>query len=401
MLSRTPGKSPAAARRAARTPLVAVDANSNINNFLHDDDDGPTTTSSSKKTPFKSSIAEKKRGVEKFTAVKSSTKKKRRSKSKIRRNDINNCDVCTTSCSPSPFVNNNNCSVPIIIAPADETHLNSFTIPIHESFHIYESDGEETFDFVANENIELETQTEENASSAVVVVAPIKPSTPRILFSAQQWEHKQCYTFASWLNKLFYPEGEEGGDAVNTISDEEINAEWSNANELFNSTYMQSIRNAVEREVKEGRLAIVPPRTERFVLDEVHVQEQLTKLLLSYTPRWLQLGLGIVLALNNTDGHNIKVSKQIFTNSLCVAPLPVLYSYPTLLCLTNATTDESMHDERIAQENHQGTCAYRTQCCSKVHWRKVQSTLGEIRKQSAHYHTSTCPLSDYDIDILP
>ena len=326
MLRRTPGKSPATAGRVARTPLAAVDANSNIN-ILHDDDGPTTTTSSSKRTLFKSSIVVKKRGVEKFTAVKSSTKKKRRSKSKTRRNDIKNCDICTTPSSPSPFVNNNNCSVPIIIAPADQAHLNSFTIPINESFHIYESDGEETFDFIANENIELETQTEENASSLIAVVAPMKPSTPRILFSAQQWEQKQCYTFASWMNKLFYPEEEEGGDTVNTISDEEIIAEWSNANELFNSAYMQSIRNAVEREVKEGRLAIVPPRTERFVLDEVHVQEQLTKLLLSYTPRWLQLGLGIVLALNNTDGHNIKVSKHIITDSLCIVPPPVLFSY--------------------------------------------------------------------------
>ena len=67
---------------------------------------------------------------------------------------------------------------------------------------------------------------------------------------------------------------------------------------------MINIRSAIEREVKEGRLAITP-RSDRNVLDEVYVQEQLTELLLSYTPRWLQLGLGVVLALN--DDQFVKV----------------------------------------------------------------------------------------------
>ena len=75
--------------------------------------------------------------------------------------------------------------------------------------------------------------------------------------------------------------------------------------------------------MKHGRLAITPrsdeghlattPGSDRNILDEVHVREQLTKLLLSYTPRWLQLGLGIVLAMN--DSELIRVSEQ---NSLFV-----------------------------------------------------------------------------------
>ena len=39
--------------------------------------------------------------------------------------------------------------------------------------------------------------------------------------------------------------------------------------------------------------------------DEVYIQEQLTELLLSYTPRWLQLGLGIVLSLNTSQSRKV------------------------------------------------------------------------------------------------
>lgn len=307
MLSRTPGKYNAAAGRAMRAPLAAVDAN--INNASAD----PTSSS---RTPFKSKRNDntnstvkkkKKKLMETRTGevISSIKKKRRRTKSITKTRRDNNCEICTTS---SPFVNDN--SVPVqfkpfhatTIDPEDETHLHSRTIPINESFHIYESDGDETFESCADERIEAKTKNCVDGYQSSTMST--KPSTTT--YSAKQWEDKQCSTFASWLNKLFYP---EDNYSVHTISDEEMSAEWNSAKELFESSNMHSIRNAVEREVKEGRLAIVPPRNDRFILDEVYVQEQLTNLLLSYTPRWLQLGLGIVLASSN-GGRGIQVRQQ-------------------------------------------------------------------------------------------
>jgi hypothetical protein len=312
MPKRTPKKSAAAngGGRATRTPLAVVDAN--INN-VHVRDD--PTTSAAAKTPFKPQKVNnntKKKG----TTVISSTKKKR-SKSMTRRND-SNCDICTTTTTSVPVQNN----IPFhaaILDSVDEKHLHSLTIPINESFHIYESDGEDAlFESFATAKIDIETENviDVDKCKASTEIS-IQPTRTTYYYSAQQWEEEQCSMFASWLNKLFYPEDET---TVNTMSDEEITAEWNSAKQLFDSSPMQSIRKSVEREVKEGRLAIVPPRTDRFILDEVYVQEQLTKLLLSYTPRWLQLGLGIVLALNN-GGQIIQVSLQHFYNSLCIFAL--------------------------------------------------------------------------------
>jgi hypothetical protein len=273
------------------------------------------TTSAAAKTPFKPQKVNnntKKKG----TTVISSTKKKR-SKSMTRRND-SNCDICTTTTTSVPVQNN----IPFhaaILDSVDEKHLHSLTIPINESFHIYESDGEDAlFESFATAKIDIETENviDVDKCKASTEIS-IQPTRTTYYYSAQQWEEEQCSMFASWLNKLFYPEDET---TVNTMSDEEITAEWNSAKQLFDSSPMQSIRKSVEREVKEGRLAIVPPRTDRFILDEVYVQEQLTKLLLSYTPRWLQLGLGIVLALNN-GGQIIQVSLQHFYNSLCIFAL--------------------------------------------------------------------------------
>ena len=139
-----------------------------------------------------------------------------------------------------------------------------------------------------------------------------------ITYDSQRWEDRQCATFTTWLNAVFRPES-----TFNRVDDEHILVEWEAAKKIFDSPKMQAIRCSVEREVKHGRLAITPrsdeghlaitPGSDRNILDEVHVREQLTKLLLSYTPRWLQLGLGIVLAMN--DSELIRVSEQ---NSLFV-----------------------------------------------------------------------------------
>jgi hypothetical protein len=139
-----------------------------------------------------------------------------------------------------------------------------------------------------------------------------------ITYDSQRWEDRQCATFTTWLNAVFRSES-----TFNRVDDEHILVEWEAAKKIFDSPKMQAIRCSVEREVKHGRLAITPrsdeghlaitPGSDRNILDEVHVREQLTKLLLSYTPRWLQLGLGIVLAMN--DSELIRVSEQ---NSLFV-----------------------------------------------------------------------------------
>ncbi len=134
-----------------------------------------------------------------------------------------------------------------------------------------------------------------------------------IMYDSQRWEDRQCATFTTWLNAAFRPERD-----FNRVDDEHRLVEWEAAKKLFDSPKMQAIRCSVEREVKHGRLAITPrsdeghlamtPGSDRNILDEVHVREQLTTLLLSYTPRWLQLGLGIVLAMN--DSELIKVCEQ-------------------------------------------------------------------------------------------
>lgn len=136
-----------------------------------------------------------------------------------------------------------------------------------------------------------------------------------ITFDSQCWEDRQCATFTTWLNTMFHPES-----SCNRIDDDQIISEWKAAKELFDSPKMRSIRCSVEREVKHGRLSIAPrsddghlavtPGTDRNILDEVHVREQLIKLLLSYSPRWLELGLGTILAMNDSD--IMKVSEQNF-----------------------------------------------------------------------------------------
>jgi abnormal spindle-like microcephaly-associated protein len=111
-----------------------------------------------------------------------------------------------------------------------------------------------------------------------------------IIYNSQQWEEEQSSAFKSWLNHLFHPTPE-----IDVVDVEQRYEELKAATALFNSRRMTAIRFAVEREVTEGRLAITPREDRRNILDEVYVQEQLSTLLLSYTPRWLQLGLNVVL----------------------------------------------------------------------------------------------------------
>ena len=321
MSRRTPGNSRSASTsQATRTPLAVV--NANIINCAHDD---VPSSSSSFRTPFKSrkiddnnsttiqSKKTQKRNVETCTTVRST--KKKRTKSRTRRNDIN-CEICPTS-SSTTFIDNSSLQMhsnPLrdtILVSEDEKHLQSFNIPINESFHIYESDGDETIGCIATERIDSKTKKNVVERCQISTIPNKNKSsmmtTTTMTYTVQQWEEEQCSAFASWLNNLFYPENGDSSD--HSISDKDLSAEWNSAKELFDSPNMHFIRKAVEREVKEGRLAIVPPRTDRFVLDEVYVQEQLTNLLLTYTPRWLQLGLGIVLALND-EGHNMQVRQK-------------------------------------------------------------------------------------------
>ncbi|KAL3826436.1 hypothetical protein ACHAXA_011245, partial [Cyclostephanos tholiformis] len=134
-----------------------------------------------------------------------------------------------------------------------------------------------------------------------------------ITYDSQCWEDRQCAIFTTWLNNIFHHES-----YCNRVDDEQITLEWKAARQLFDSPKMRAIRCSVEREVKHGRLSINPrsddghlavtPGIDRNILDEVHVREQLIKLLLSYSPRWLKLGLGTVFAMD--DSEILKTNKQ-------------------------------------------------------------------------------------------
>ena len=158
-----------------------------------------------------------------------------------------------------------------------------------------------------HEEIRLETNTDEHLCVVVLGVAKSPISDDRqfetaespssftdrdnITHTAKQWEEIQCGSFSNWLNELFQS---RSPDMAIELSDHQIAEEWTSAVSVFDSPDMREVRSVIEREVTEGRLAITP-RSTRNVLDEVYVREQLTKLLLSYTPRWLHLGLVILL----------------------------------------------------------------------------------------------------------
>ena len=189
--------------------------------------------------------------------------------------------------------------------------------------------------------------------------AAVYQGRDNITYNAQQWEDEQCKTFMTWLNNIFHPLN----TTTSVVNESQLIKEWQNANKLFNSNKMINIRSAIEREVKEGRLAITP-RSNRNVLDEVYVQEQLTKLLLSYTPRWLQLGLGIVLALD--DDQFVKVSLPMRKRRLSLSYFRTLFYtiltlfIPYVLTYTHSYTDEQSNDKRIIEENYTPTCTIGT-----------------------------------------
>ena len=162
-----------------------------------------------------------------------------------------------------------------------------------------------------------------------------------ITYDAQQWEDEQCGTFMTWLNTIFHPENPDANQSTVLLTDEQLYKEWQSANELFNSSQMQAIRCSVEREVKEGRLAITP-RSNRNVLDEVYVQEQLTKLLLSYTPRWLQLGLGVVLAMNYDESIKVSLYVCVVSSVRLVLVLHTLFIFLNIQITNNHVTKESL-----------------------------------------------------------
>ena len=144
-----------------------------------------------------------------------------------------------------------------------------------------------------------------------------------VSYDSQQWETQQSEAFKTWLNHLFQPVPK-----IHAVGEEERCAEWNAALQLFNSHRMTLIRFAIEREVTEGRLAITP-RGGRNILDEVYIQEKLSSLLLSYTSRWLQLGLEVVLAHHSDQiGHN---NHNMTKESLKKVILEQVLSNPTII----------------------------------------------------------------------
>ena len=204
--------------------------------------------------------------------------------------------------------------------------------PLNASFQIRQ--GESKLFYVTwmpvlagqlHEEIRLKTNAGEHFCVVVLGVSKSSPSDGRqietserlssfvdrdhITYTAEQWEEIQCDTFSNWLNGIF--QSRSPNEAIE-LSDHQIAREWSLAVSVFDSPEMREVRSTIEREVTEGRLAITP-RSTRNVLDEVYVREQLTKLLLSFTPRWLQLGLEILLG------------KTIFkVGEVWVTPFPTL-----------------------------------------------------------------------------
>ncbi len=77
---------------------------------------------------------------------------------------------------------------------------------------------------------------------------------------------------------------------------------------------MQGIQTSVEREAREGCLALTPKSTRR-ILEEVYMREELTRLLLLYAPRWLQLGLGVVLGTD--DNWSFEISRRVHYRLRC------------------------------------------------------------------------------------
>ncbi|KAL7499763.1 hypothetical protein ACHAWT_010731 [Skeletonema menzelii] len=162
-----------------------------------------------------------------------------------------------------------------------------------------------------------------------------------VLYDSQQWEAEQSEAFKSWLNHLFHPAAE-----IDTVSEEQRSAELNAAMKLFNSRRMSAIRFAIEREVTEGRLAITP-RAGRNILDEVYFQDQLSTLLLSYTPRWLQMGLDVVLG--HQGYHRLQQHQDLSKEELKKIILEQILSKPSAVQKTASGYFEQMLRVEIQQ----------------------------------------------------
>ncbi len=184
----------------------------------------------------------------------------------------------------------------------------------------------------------------------------IEQHTPRytfgssgIFYDSRQWEAQQSKAFQQWLNHLFHPTPE-----ITTVSEEMRAAEMETAMLLFNSRRMSAIRFAIDREVTEGRLAITP-RAGRNILDEVYVQEQLSTLLLSYTPRWLQLGLHVVLAHHGDQRYHMphdmtkETLKKIILEQVLSKPSAILKYTDGKVKTTNIFVEQML---RVETQQH-------------------------------------------------
>ena len=137
-----------------------------------------------------------------------------------------------------------------------------------------------------------------------------------------QWEAKQTATFTNWLNHLFQPT--DVADQVDELQLKHLSdssvfnrtafrtlftyqqrlIEWKAAAALFHSLEMKTIRRAIESEVEKGHFVM---RSDRHILADVHVKEQLKTLLLSYSKKWLQLGLDMVIGTHRDQRQQVSV----------------------------------------------------------------------------------------------
>ena len=169
----------------------------------------------------------------------------------------------------------------------------------------------------------------------------------------EMWAEKQCDAFASWINYTFQPIehathentqseepnvlGGKGRAAFRTLLLHQHNSHArKRAGEIYDSDEMKAIRSSIRAEVTSGRLAT---RTDQEVFANIGLRDQLFSILLSYSTRWLQLGLETVFgeavsnhlpatgraALITTMPSEVtKVRLMVLTR---VTSLPVLLSF--------------------------------------------------------------------------
>jgi len=160
-------------------------------------------------------------------------------------------------------------------------------------------------------------------------------------YGVARWEQHYSNIFKIWLNDLF-----SCHDSRNVRDNFDPNEEWDTAILLFNSPEMKAARYTIETSVKSGRLAM---KSDRNVISNVDVQEKLTHLILSYSSRWLQLGLEIVLLFHDDHKH-MKITKKSLKNlisqRLLSEPSTVL-KYTGGRCKTPSGNFEKELGERV------------------------------------------------------